>query len=534
MQGALALGSATTSVSGRGFRGGAARRRGGPAGGSGTAYRSLSTTNYHASKGEGTAGTPRGVYRPETQDVFDNTAEGYPNGSFARGAPGTAGGGGDDSNPTANDQNSGGGGGGNGGLGGRGGNAWNSNAPVGGFGGGGIASSGGIVTLGGGGGAGTRNNSAGDQGSGNAGGGIVMVRAGSLTGTGTIEADGLSANTADTTPDNDGGGGGGAGCTAVLAPGGGYGGLTVNARGGRGSDAWPTVAPTAYPGERHGPGGGGGGGRVILGGAPGATNVLGGAARITSQTPEVYGASDGNPGAWTRGSSSPRSPVSTRPERAAPSRRASWTSGSSVSGPPDTIDACRAATYAFTVVNNGPDAAVNATASFPVPAGTTFQSFAPASDWSCTTPVAGGTGAVSCTRATFASGASSSFSMTLRVACTTGTGTVIAVTGTVGTSSTDTWAPNDTTTTANIVGPSIQLLTRASIRGVRVDRAGLVEFATGWQQRTSGFHLYQTTDPSGRRGLQPLTEEMIPAPRPDSQLPILYSASTPPIAASGS
>ena len=166
-----------------------------------------------------------------------------------------------------------------------------------------------------------------------------------------------------------------------------------------------------------------------------------------------------------------------------------------------------------------------------MPAGTTLQSFAPASGWSCTTPAAGARATVSCTRATFASGASSIFSMTLRVACTTGTGTVIAVTGTVGTSSTDTWAPNDTAATANIVGPAIQLLTRASIRGVRVDRAGLVEFATGWQQRTAGFHLYQTTDPSGRRGLRPLTEEMIPAPRPDSQLPILYSASTPPITA---
>ena len=128
VQGALALGGATVSVTGRGFRGGGARQRGGQTGGTGTDYVSLSTTNYHASKGEGTAGTPRWLYGPETQDVFDNAAEGYPNGSFARGAPGTAGGGGTDSNPNANDENSGGGGGGNGGLGGRGGNAWNSNA----------------------------------------------------------------------------------------------------------------------------------------------------------------------------------------------------------------------------------------------------------------------------------------------------------------------------------------------------------------------------------------------------------------------
>ena len=138
---------------------------------------------------------------------------------------------------------------------------------------------------------------------------------------------------------------------------------------------------------------------------------------------------------------------------------------------------------------------------------------------------------MSCTRPSFASGATSSFSMTLRVACTTGPGTVVAVTGAVSTTSTDTWTPNNTATTANIVGPPIFLLTRASIRGVRVDSAGLVEFATGWQQRTAGFHLYQTSDPSGRLDLQPLTGEMIRAPRPDSQLPILYSAATAPITA---
>ena len=68
---------------------------------------------------------------PEHRDILyynvalvDNVVEGYPGGSYARGAPGNAGGGATDSNPTANDQNAGGGGGGNGGAGGRGGNGW--------------------------------------------------------------------------------------------------------------------------------------------------------------------------------------------------------------------------------------------------------------------------------------------------------------------------------------------------------------------------------------------------------------------------
>jgi uncharacterized repeat protein (TIGR01451 family) len=532
VQGALALGGATVTVSGRGFRGGGAQDRDGQAGGSATAYVSQSTTNYHASKGEGTAGTPRYVYNPATLAVANTGAEGYPNGSFARGAPGTAGGGGTDSDPTYNQENSGGGGGGNGGLGGRGGNAWRSNAPIGGFGGGAIAVDPGLVTLGGGGGAGTRNNSAGDESSGNAGGGIVMIRADSLTGTGTIEADGLSANTTDTTPDNDGGGGGGAGGTVlVFAPNGGLGGLTVNARGGRGSDAWPTTPITDYPGERHGPGGGGGGGRIFLSGPPAAADVSGGLSGITTLNLEVFGASDGNAGTLSTGLVVSQIPGIDTTGVCSALVATVADVGITVSGPADSVDACTAATYTFTVVNNGPDDALDATASFPVPAGTTFQSLGAASGWTCTTPSVGGTGTVACARPTFAAGASSSFTLALRVNCSTSAGALVTVTGAVDTSSTDTFSPNDTTTTANLVGPAIMLLTRASIRGVRVDRAGLVEFATGWQHRTAGFHLYQTADPAGRRGLEPLTAERIPAPRPDSQLPILYSARTAPVTA---
>ncbi len=532
VQGALALGSTTVSVSGRGFRGGGAQQRAGQTGGSGAAFRSQSTTNYHASKGEGTAGTPRYVYDPSTLAVVNTGAEGYPNGSFARGAPGTAGGGGTDSAPATNEENSGGGGGGNGGLGGRGGNAWRSNAPVGGFGGAGIAADPALATFGGGGGAGTRNNSAGDESSGNAGGGVVLIRADSLTGTGTIEADGLSANTTDTTPDNDGGGGGGAGGTVVvLAPNGGFGGLTVNARGGRGSDAWPTVGITDYPGERHGPGGGGGGGRVFLSGSPAAADVSGGFSGITTLNLEVFGASDGNAGTVSTGLVAPQIPGIDTTGACSALAASVADLGITVNGPADTIDACTAATYTFSVVNNGPDDALAATASFPIPAGTTFQSLVPASGWTCSTPPVGGTGTVACTRPTFAAGASAPFALTLRVSCTAPAGALVTVTGSVGTSSTDTFSPNDTTTTANLVGPAVFLLTRASIRGVRVDRAGLVEFATAWQHRTAGFHLYQTADPAGRRGLEPLTAERIPAPRPDSQLPILYSARTAPVTA---
>jgi len=139
--------------------------------------------------------------------VNTSLLESYPNGSMARGAPGNAGGGGTDGNPDANDQNSGGGGGGNGGTGGLGGFSWNTILSVGGFGGDAftVAAPDRLV-LGGGGGAGTRNNTplVAAASSGGVGGGMVMIRAGTLSGTGSIVANGGSG----IVPLNDGSGGG--------------------------------------------------------------------------------------------------------------------------------------------------------------------------------------------------------------------------------------------------------------------------------------------------------------------------------------
>ncbi len=232
---------------------------------------------------------PRGRGSPAPRAILNNTTaynaapivldagaaqEGYPNGSYARGAPGNAGGGGTDGNPPANDENTGGGGGSNYGIGGQGGNAWNSGDTSGGRGG---APFSGIlaanrVFLGGGGGAGTTNNgtadaatysapagiacsaAAGACSSGAAGGGIVLIRAGSITGSGLVNARGADGYNVL----NDGAGGGGGGGTVVLQS---YfgGSATVDVSGGNGGNAWRghTIAI-----DRHGPGGGGGGGFI--------------------------------------------------------------------------------------------------------------------------------------------------------------------------------------------------------------------------------------------------------------------------------
>jgi uncharacterized repeat protein (TIGR01451 family) len=292
VSGALNLGGALVSVDGLGFRGGGARQVSGDNGGANTDYRNTTINTCHGIKGEGIAGTPRYVYDPATLSVIDNATEGYPNGATARGAPGNAGGGGTDGNPIANDQNSGGGGGGNGGVGGMGGNTWSSNLARGGFGGDGVAGSANRLVMGGGGGAGSRNNSSGVMSSGGSGGGVVLIRAGSISGSGTITANGSAGISAE----NDGGGGGGAGGSImVVAVNSSLGSLSVQAKGGKGGDAWITQTAGGTPGNRHGPGGGGAGGVVVLSGSA-SVNVSGGSYGTTTTSFDSYGATAGGTG----------------------------------------------------------------------------------------------------------------------------------------------------------------------------------------------------------------------------------------------
>lgn len=293
--GAFGLNGQTINVQGLGFRGGGARQVNGTtaAGFADTDYCNVAppagTVGVHASKGEGTAGTPRYVYTAAGV-VTDLTNEGYPNGSFGRGAPGTAGGGGSDGSVIANEQNSGGGGGGNGAAGGKGGDCWNSQEPYGGLGGALFAAAPARMVMGGGGGAGTRNNSAGVQSSGAPGGGMIFVQCNSVSSTGTLNANGLAGVNAD----NDGAGGGGAGgsvlffCNSAIPAT-----LTITANGGDGGDSWPTQAAGGTPGERHGPGGGGGGGVIYRSPGTVTATVNAGLTGTTTSSNSAFGATAG-------------------------------------------------------------------------------------------------------------------------------------------------------------------------------------------------------------------------------------------------
>ncbi|MGZ5431752.1 MAG: DUF7507 domain-containing protein, partial [Thermoanaerobaculia bacterium] len=439
--GDLALGSSTVNVNGLGFRGGAGLQLAG-GGGTDDDYRNTAAQNAHGIKGEGIAGTP--------EDVLDNGAnldvgpQGYPNGDYARGAPGNAGGGGTDGNPAVNDENAGGGGGGNWGRGGTGGNTWASNLARGGFGGAPFYDSPGRVVLGGGGGAGSRNNSTGIASAGATGGGIVLLRAGRLTGTGTITANGSDAFN-DTA--NDGGGGGGAGGSiVVLSRGGGLGGLTVRANGGRGGDAWRTQAPGGFPGERHGPGGGGGGGYIALNGTPAVSSVTGGTSGITTTANDTYGAQPGAPGNVILTASF---------DQITGIKSGCVDISVASSDSPDPVIAGNQLTFTQSVTNNSTIVpAYGVVLTQTTPPGTTFVSMTPPAGWSCSTPSVGGTGTVTCTKTDPLAPSAASGNFTFVVATDPSLANGSTITQPVSTSTTSPepiTANNSTSTTTTVI-----------------------------------------------------------------------------------
>ncbi|AFY59171.1 conserved repeat protein [Rivularia sp. PCC 7116] len=374
----LNLASATIDISGRGFRGGGGRQLTGAdrnvaPGLLETDFRSLSQfqanepqlEGTNGSKGEGTAGTPRFMFNSTNTSLENSGVEGYPNGASGRGAPGNAGGGGTDGDPLGdfrfpNGENTGGGGGGNGGAGGLGGRSFSSEEFIGGFAGASFPSSSDRLVLGGGGGAGTTNDNRSDlpnglSSSGAAGGGIALIRTGSVSGSGAINANGSSALDART----DGGGGGGAGGSVVVsAINNNLTGLTVTANGGSGGNALAN--------DPHGPGGGGGGGVIFT--SPGANvSANGGASGQTSDPLEPFGATAGSNG--TTSTVGNINGASSGAE--CPLPQLTITKTTSTPGP---IIKPGQATYTITVSNAADKlAATNVNISDPLPSGFTYD-----------------------------------------------------------------------------------------------------------------------------------------------------------------
>ena len=358
----------TIDASARGFRGGGGRVQ------TINDYRSLdyvnatNTSDQNAQKGEGTAGTPRFVNMPTTPNdastnvTSDLTTVGYPGGTAGRGAPGNAGGGANDDN-----NNSGGGGGANGANGGRGGNSFADNYAIGGEPGASFNSvSSSRIVLGGGGGAGTNDTNTGTPtngaaSSGAAGGGIVLLRTGTLTGTGTISANGGSANSSLA---DDGGGGGGAGGSILVtaANAAGLANLALQANGGTGG----TNTGSANGNGPHGPGGGGGGGVILANGNSASASVLAGANGTTRNANALiaYGSSAGMGGVSN-------SSISTSIANSAAGANCVADVATTITAPTNPVAAGQTATLNVAFINNGPLTAANVTRQVQLPAGLT-------------------------------------------------------------------------------------------------------------------------------------------------------------------
>lgn len=273
---------------GKGFRGGYQNVR--PSGNNVTA---IATTDIMLSsgKGEGICGTPRFLWNGQNQVDNGSSWLGYPGGNYGRGAPGNAGGGG-------NTHNAGGGGGGGCGSGGVAGNgiagsgtaAW----PNGGRPGLGLNLTYESLLFGGGGGGGDANNAQTGV-KGGAGGGIVFIKAGQITGSGTINASGTNGQVGVFGSAPDGAGGGGGGGTIVIFSDATNNSTTLNliAKGGNGGN---TLNDANDP---HGPGGGGGGGKIYhnIAGANLSNQVSNGISGLTNNgNGGAHGAANGQPG----------------------------------------------------------------------------------------------------------------------------------------------------------------------------------------------------------------------------------------------
>jgi gliding motility-associated-like protein len=278
----------TVSAAGKGFRGGYQNVR--PSGNTVSVY-ATTDINLSSGKGEGVCGTPRFLWNG--QDQVDNGIAwiGYPGGNYGRGGPGNAGGGG-------NTHNAGGGGGAGYGAGGVGGNGiagtGTAGWPNGGRPGTGILLPSDRLIMGGGGGGGDANNAQSGV-KGGAGGGIIFIKAGTVSGNGTIDVSGTNGQVGVYGSAPDGAGGGGAGgniffITDVNANGAS---VTLNSNAGNGGNTLNDAT------DQHGPGGGGGGGTIFysLPGAALTTSVSAGNSGLSNNgngTP--HGALNGQPG----------------------------------------------------------------------------------------------------------------------------------------------------------------------------------------------------------------------------------------------
>jgi len=297
-----------------------------------------------------------------------------------------------------------------------------------------------------------------------------MIRAGSLSGTATVTANGNAAYNATL---NDGGGGGGAaGSIIVLSSGGGEGGLTLQARGGRGGDAWDTQAYSNA--NRHGPGGGGGGGVVLLSGTAAGIDVTGGASGVTLTPGVPYGATAGAAGINATNLSLTSSPG---PHAASICTDMAITK----TGSPEPVLQNATLTYTLTVTNNGPQTAIGIVVADVLPTQVSYVSSI-STLGTCTQA----SGIVTCALGTMISGATA----TITIVTTAVTPSLALNTATVNSTTPD---PNLTNNTATFTS-TIEFPNAVRIGSFSAGSSGsgvLLSWHTAGELHNLGFNVYR-------------------------------------------
>ncbi len=127
--------------------------------------------------------------------------------------------------------------------------------------------------------------------------------------------------------------------------------------------------------------------------------------------------------------------------------------GITIADAPDPVTAGNNITYSFTATNAGPSNAANASFSFTLPAGTTYVATGTtAPGWTPITPPIGGTGTVTYSNASFASGAAGNFQIIVKVDPNAASGSTINANVSITSPTTDPTPANNsasTTTTVN-------------------------------------------------------------------------------------
>src|SRR5688572_21902831 len=122
---------------------------------------------------------------------------------------------------------------------------------------------------------------------------------------------------------------------------------------------------------------------------------------------------------------------------------------------PATASANSNVTYTIDILNIGPEDALNALLSDPLPGGMTFVSLSTPSSWTCTTPAVGSGGTVTCTNPNFTSGSSASFSLTLNIPAGTPGGTFFTNIATVSSAVFDVNDENNSSTAVTLVAGAV-------------------------------------------------------------------------------